>query len=120
MNDSAKGFEVVSNSSETAASVRLRCVYDFRIRGSCVHSVSAYDTIDSAPVLVRSTLSSALGSSAVSYWYTRHVTMESSVRHIAAVDLERRGCEEKTWTTVRRKMEFLNEDTTTRRWYVVL
>ena len=42
--------------------------------------------------------------SVVPHWHRRHVTVESSVRHCAAVDLERSGCEEKTWTTVRRTM----------------
>ena len=42
--------------------------------------------------------------SAVLHWYTRYVSVQLSVRHSAAVDLERSGSDEKTWTTVPRTM----------------
>ena len=45
--------------------------------------------------------------SVVLHWYRRHVTVESSARRFAAVDLERSGSDEETWTTVRRTMREL-------------
>ena len=54
------------------------------------------------------------------HWYRRHVTVESSARHFALVDLERSGSDDETWTTVRRTMRALQEETTTKSWYVIL
>ena len=48
------------------------------------------------------------------------MTVESSARHFAARDLERSGSDDKTWATVRCTMGALQEDTTTKSWYVIL
>ena len=84
--------------SETVASRRIRCVHGFRCRGSCVHTVKARVPLDS--VLVWFAVRCLSFVSVVPHWHRGHVTVESSVRHCAAVDLERSGCEEKTWATV--------------------
>ena len=57
--------------------------------------------------------------SAVLHWYRRCVTAKLSVRHSAAVDLESRESDEKTWTTVPSTMTTKKVDTTTKSWYVV-
>ena len=48
------------------------------------------------------------------------MTVESSARHFAAVDLETSGSDDKIWTTVRRTMRVSKEDPTTKSWYVIL
>ena len=55
----------------------------------------------------------SVSGSAVLHWYRRHSTAKLSVRHSAALDLERRESDEKTWTTVHKHNENKGEDTTT-------
>ena len=88
--------------SETAASKRILCVHGSRCRGTCVHTVESDVPLDSVFVWFAVRCLSFV--SVVPHWHRGHVTVESSVRHCAAVDLERSGCKEKTWTTVRRTM----------------
>ena len=57
-----------------------------------------------------------LGCRQLSILYFVLVTVESSARHFAAVDLERSGSDDKTW----RRSDARSEDTTTKSWCVIL
>ena len=70
--------------SETAASLRFRCLHEFRRRGRCVYTVNADVPLDS--VLVWFAVRCLSFGSVVLHWCRRHMTVESA-RQLAAVDL---------------------------------
>ena len=71
-----------------------------------MYTVDADVPLDSVLVCFCGPLS--VSDSVVLHRCRRYVTVESSARHTAAVDL-RSWCDEKTWTTVRRTMSVLKE-----------
>ena len=73
------------------------CALDLSvIRARCwIRAISAKWRLQSA-------VYPSFSGSVVLHWCRRHVTVESSARHIASVDLERSGSDDKTWTTMRR------------------
>ena len=73
--------------SATTASLRVRRLRDFRRRGRCVHTVNADVPVDSLPVWVAVR---CYPSGSVVLHGTDDVTVESSARRFAAVDLEER------------------------------